>query len=159
MKRIILRRDVIGIVLMLSIIGGMFITEWVQKQLTPIVYASNDAPIELLQREVLIATSIEWTEERIIKEIKDVFPENPELMVQIARCESGRDVDRDGVKEINPNAVSPTDDHGVFQIHVPIHNPDIDLYDPEQNIAFARKLYDESGLSPWNASRWCWYKV
>lgn len=94
----------------------------------------------------------DWTPERIKEEIRQVFPENAETMIAIAKCESGLD----------RNALGPTNDHGVFQVHLPSHRErveDIDLTDPAENIRFARVLYDESGLKPWNASRQCWSSV
>lgn len=100
---------------------------------------------------VLIEEKVEWTPERVKEEIREVFPEAPELMIAVARCESSWIADAEG----------PTNDHGIFQIHMPSHAKrlgGIDLTDPAENIRFARKLYDESGLRPWNASRHCWNK-
>lgn len=115
--------------------------------LHPVVYAREpDAP-----KEVLIEAEINWTEDRIIQEIKSTFPEQPDLMVKVARCESG----------LRPDAKGPTNDHGLYQIHVPTHKANldgVDLYDPKENIAFARKLYDANGLQPWKASKHCWDK-
>lgn len=92
---------------------------------------------------------VDWTPKLIEQEIRKAFPETPERMVQIARCES----------KLNPKAKGPTNDHGLFQIHLPAHRGSlngIDLYDPRENIAFARKLYDQNKLTPWNSSRHCW---
>jgi len=100
---------------------------------------------------ILIGTTtqpIEWTEEKIIEHIHKVFPEAPKLMERIAWCES----------RLDPKAQGPTDDHGIYQLHNPSHDlSEIDVYDVEQNVAFARRLYDETGTTPWNASRTCWY--
>ena len=90
-------------------------------------------PIQPPQREVSI-------EELIV----ETFPEEPEKALAIARCESG----------LRPDAWSPTQDGGVFQIHVPVHGKrleelGLDIWDPEDNIKFARMLYDESGWRPW----------
>ena len=51
----------------------------------------------------------------------------------------------------NPNAVSPTNDHGLWQINV-VHRNSFDWsrrYDPDVNTAFARKLWGEQGWNPW----------
>lgn len=116
----------------------------------PVVYAREPEP----PKEVLIEvrkTPIEWNKERIVQEIRETFPEQPDLMVKVAQCESG----------LIPTAKGPTHDGGIFQIHVPSHKDNlvgVDIFDPADNIAFARKLYDQGGLQPWSASKHCWNK-
>jgi hypothetical protein len=67
--------------------------------------------------------------------------------VRIAQCESS----------MNPNAVSPTNDHGLFQINI-VHRgqfeavtgaPWSSVYDPELNTIYARHLYGQQGWGPW----------
>jgi hypothetical protein len=72
---------------------------------------------------------------------------------RVAACES----------KLNPSAVSPTNDHGLFQINRPTwdkpHAWDgwqqqtgtswSAVYDPYVNARFARQLYDRSGWGPW----------
>ena len=69
----------------------------------------------------------------------------------IARCESS----------LNPNAVSRTNDHGLFQINIS-HRAQFEavtgapwsaIYDPELNTIYAKWLYDREGWSPWSCSR------
>ena len=44
----------------------------------------------------------------------------------------------------NPNAISPTDDHGLFQLH------GIPIYNPVNNIAYAYKeKYLKGGWNHW----------
>lgn len=71
--------------------------------------------------------------------------------IRIARCESG----------MNPNAVSPTNDHGLFQINI-VHRgqfeavtgaPWSSVYDPELNTIYARHVYAQQGWSPWTCAR------
>jgi hypothetical protein len=79
--------------------------------------------------------------------ISTVFgPRAPEATT-IARCESG----------LRPTAVSPTDDHGLFQINI-LHRPDFvrvtglpwsSIYDPLANTRYARWLHDRQGWAPW----------
>jgi hypothetical protein len=66
----------------------------------------------------------------------------------IARCESG----------LRPTAVSPTDDHGLFQINI-VHQatftrvtgqPWSAVYDALTNTRFAKWLYDRQGWAPWS---------
>lgn len=83
--------------------------------------------------------------------VRATFPEDPDTAVRIVSCESGW----------NPAAVSHTDDHGLFQIHAPVHlGPGgvaagltrEDLHDPATNVRVARILFDQSGWYPWV----CW---
>ncbi len=71
--------------------------------------------------------------------------------VRIAQCESG----------MNPNAVSPTNDHGLFQINI-VHRgqfeavtgaPWSSVYDPELNTIYARHLHAQQGWGPWTCAR------
>lgn len=69
---------------------------------------------------------------------------------RIISCESGW----------NPNAVSRTNDHGLFQINA-VHAgtftqvtgaPWSQIYDPELNTIYAKYLYDQSGWGPWSCA-------
>ena len=80
--------------------------------------------------------------------IKDTFPEEPSRALAVANCESG----------LNPNAynsknVNGTTDSGIFQINS-THNSrlnemGLDVFDPEDNVKFARILYEEHRWQPW----------
>lgn len=80
--------------------------------------------------------------------IKETFPEDAERALAVAHCESG----------FNPNAyngknTNGTTDGGLFQINSS-HNArleqlGLDKWDPEDNVTFARMLYDEEGWRPW----------
>lgn len=103
---------------------------------------------------VQIEVHINWTKERIEQEIRTVFPEQPELMLKVAKCES----------RLNPNAYNPTNgshDGGIFQISEKYHGKalnlmGLDAYDIQDNLKYARILYDKNGLSDWTASAKCW---
>ena len=58
---------------------------------------------------------------------------NVSVAMDVMRRESG----------CNPNAVSPTNDHGLFQIHA---EP---IYDPAANVARAWQKYAARGWRPW----------
>lgn len=97
-------------------------------------------------RVVLIEAQIEWSEDRIIEEIKKTFPEHPDLMVEIAKCES----------RLNPNAVGPTNDYGLLQIHDPswgsvAEEKGLKDYktDVLENLVLAKHIYETQGLSAW----------
>lgn len=62
---------------------------------------------------------------------------NVETAMQVMRAESG----------CNPLAVSPTQDHGLFQLH---NRP---VYDPAQNIAIAYSMWQSRGWQPWSVCR------
>ena len=125
---------IMGVVLIAGFFGGNVLVE-------PIEYVQAEEPIK-----------VEWTADKIKEEIREVFPENPEQMIAIAKCESGLKA-----TAINTKNKNKTTDGGIFQINS-THKTDIDKFDPKQNIAFARKLYDERGVKPWSASKHCWSK-
>ena len=52
-------------------------------------------------------SSQKWNKEQTTARIIEVFGDNAENALKIAQCESG----------IRDNAISPTNDYGVFQIH------------------------------------------
>lgn len=91
--------------------------------------------------------------ERIERLIRETFPEQPEVMLRIAKCESG----------LQPRVVSPTKDVGIYQINLAAHGQrlkelDLDPYDVEQNLIYARMLYDNRGTGDWYMSKHCWNK-
>lgn len=103
---------------------------------TTIVYAREEEP-------TVVQIEVAWSEEAIIQKIRDTFPEDPDRAVAIAKCESN----------LNPKAVSPTNDHGLMQINKTVHTVEGDIYDVETNLKFARKLYDERGFQPWTCAK------
>jgi hypothetical protein len=70
---------------------------------------------------------------------------------KIVECES----------EWNPTAVSPTNDHGLFQINI-VHKANFTkvtgqpwsaIYSPLYNTVYAKWLYDREGWEPWSCKR------
>lgn len=56
----------------------------------------------------------------------------------------------------NPGAASPTNDHGLFQIHAPLWTDHYgvsitQLYDPETNTRLAKSIRDTQGWIAWSA--------
>ena len=132
-----MNRQTMGVAIVLGIVSGIVLEAWYHEGTQPVVYASGQT-VELIEREVQIATHITWTEDRIKEEIRQVFPDAP-IMLKVAACESG----------FRPQVIGPTSDHGIFQIHEPSHGVrtealGLDMFDPKDNVAFARMLYDES---------------
>lgn len=145
---------------MLGIIGGitMHLVTYVPVAVET-VQASVEVPIATTTAQVVllevVKTPIDWTAARIKQEINTVF-HDALIMHKVMICES----------EGNTNAYNPTNnshDNGLFQISAKFHGArmralKLDVADPADNIAFARMLYDESGLNPWSASKHCWNK-
>lgn len=85
--------------------------------------------------------------------IQAIFPQEVSKATSIAQCESRMD----------PNAVSPTNDHGLFQINATTWNkpghadPVADWigrnwhkrYDPVTNAIMAKKIRDRYGWNMW----------
>jgi len=77
----------------------------------------------------------------------------PAVFNAIIRAESGG----------NPNARNASGASGLTQIMMPLHQGLVaryggNVFDPMTNLRVAKHLYDESGLSPWTASRGVWGK-
>jgi len=89
----------------------------------------------------------------VVDKIITAFPDAP-IMVWVAICES----------ELNPTAdrANLNVDVGLFQINQ-VHLPELnrlglDRRNVDDNIAYAKILYNESGLGPWYMSKHCWEK-
>jgi len=102
---------------------------------------------------VLIEIRIDWTEERIIKELRDTFPETPNTAVAIARCESSLKM----VQSYQTLDYGREQSYGIMQIHAKDHESNaialgLSEYktDVGENIKMARHIYDDAGgWSPW----------
>lgn len=121
----------------------------------PIIVTNAQEPEE--PKPVLIEIRINWTEERIIQEINTVFGDNP-IMVRIAKCESTLMHEKNG--EVVRGIVDP-DDTGLMQINKRYHGKEaeklgLDLEDIQDNLAYAKHLFNREGTTPWNSSRKCW---
>lgn len=87
--------------------------------------------------------------------IRQKFPEQPDEMLKIAKCESG-------LRQFNEQGtvlISKTSDKGIFQINQ-VHwenakrlGYDIDTIDG--NLNYARYLYDRNGTGDWYMSSKC----
>ena len=93
------------------------------------------------------------------EKVRTYFEDIP-IMAEVAKCESR-------FKHINPSTgsvirgiVNPMD-VGVMQINEYYHSSTatklgLELENIEDNLAYARYLYEKEGTRPWNASRACW---
>lgn len=82
------------------------------------------------------------------QQIATVFGDRTPEAERVAHCES----------TMNPGAVSPTNDHGLFQINA-VHREEFtrvtgqpwsSIYDARWNSVYARHLYATQGWSPWS---------
>lgn len=100
---------------------------------------------EQVQEVKEIQIEVTYSEERIKDMIKDTFPENPTLALEVFACESG----------LNQDAVGPTQDYGIAQIHEPSWNAtakELGLdykNDAKDNLAMARHVYEQQGWDAW----------
>ncbi len=87
--------------------------------------------------------------QEVVQAILSVFPDAP-VMVKVAECESN----------LNPKADRKGIDGGLFQInqiHLPkLNELGLDRYDLQDNLTYARLLFDQAGLQPWYMSEHCW---
>lgn len=94
------------------------------------------------------------------EKIEQTFGEHAELMKKVAWCESK-------LKQFRENGeplISPTKDGGIFQINFSAHlettkKLGLDVINSEDdNIAYAKILFDQSGTNAWYMSKHCWNK-
>lgn len=90
--------------------------------------------------------------------IEDYFADIP-ILKRVAFCESTfRHFEKDG--SVRRGAVNSYD-VGVMQINELYHAKEanalgLDLETIDDNVAFARRLYEREGVRPWNSSGKCW---
>ena len=81
----------------------------------------------------------------IEEKIAKVFPENPKVMIAVAKAESG----------LNPLTVHKNTDGsrdlGIMQINSVHGEDDLKMLDVDQNLAVARKVYEKQGITAWAA--------
>ena len=92
------------------------------------------------------------------QKIEIVFGENAELMKKIAICES----DMKQFRENGEPKISPTNDSGIFQINNYAHSETVKrlgldvIHSEDDNIAYAKYLFERFGTQPWYMSEYCW---
>ena len=92
------------------------------------------------------------------KLVREEFFDIP-VLIEIARCESQyRQFNPDG--SVLRGIINPLD-VGVMQVNEHYHleaseHLNIDIYTLKGNMDYSRVLYEQSGTTPWNASKECW---
>lgn len=111
------------------------------------------------QREETVATAGKIASaETVEAAVRSYFHDIP-VMAEVARCESTfRHTLADG--SVLRGVVDGADT-GVMQINKRYHQAQaeslgLNLDDFEDNMAYARHLYEKQGTQPWNASSPCW---
>lgn len=141
-----MKRQTIGLILIGLIVGGISIHAWYTAGIAPVVFASGQEAPQL--KTILIGVHIDWTEERIKLHIRESFPEQPELALAIAKCESN--LNKDAVNTKNKDG---SVDRGLWQINSThsktLQTMGIDPFDVIESTKFARKLYDKRGWIDW----------
>lgn len=96
--------------------------------------AKFEAKEAIIEKELTI-------EEKIAK----MFPENPEVMIAVAKAESN----------LNPFATNRNTngsrDIGIFQINSIHGNSDLEMFNVDKNLEAARKIYEKQGVTAWSA--------
>lgn len=112
--------------------------------------------------QVLTQNKIEIVEELTVEEYVNKYFSDIPVLVEVARCESRfRQHGKDG--RVLQGLVNELD-LGVMQIneHYHIEKADklgLDLETLEGNTAYARYLFEKSGLQPWISSSACWKRT
>lgn len=135
----------IGVGVLIGVGIGILISFALHVEAKPIVYeAEQEEP-----KEVLI--QIETEEQKIERLVREEFVDAP-IMVKVARCES----------QFKNVPGKSSNDFGPFQVNY-VHLKTLaamglDREKVEDNIKYARYLYNKNGLKDWENSKKCWNK-
>ncbi len=123
---------------------------------------SSTIPVDAAYGQIKnTGTLVEETSRTVVdteQVVRSYFKDIP-VMIQIARCESTfRHTLEDG--SVLKGVVDPADT-GVMQINKRYHEKtaismNLNLDKIEENMAYARHLYEKQGTQPWSASAPCW---
>ncbi len=85
----------------------------------------------------------------MVRLIRETFPEDSQTAIAIAKCESGL-----SATAYNPKNKNGSVDRGLFQLNsvhdASLERMGLDPWDVEDNVEFARHLYDQrGGWSDW----------
>jgi hypothetical protein len=127
------------------ILGGL-ITFAFQAHAERVTYKAESMEVQVEEKATLV---VEKKEKSIEEKVREAFADAP-TMIAVARCESN-------FKNIKGRW---SNDYGPFQInyvHLPrLRQLGLDRTNVDDNIAFARILFQEQGTRPWYMSKGCW---
>ncbi|HEX7724300.1 MAG TPA: hypothetical protein VF438_01000 [Candidatus Paceibacterota bacterium] len=91
--------------------------------------------------------------------VRQAYADTP-ILIEVARCESTFRQYDSATGQVVRGIVNKGD-VGVMQINEGYHAEEAakkgyDIYSVQGNVAFAKKLYEKFGTSPWSASKPCW---
>ena len=119
------------------------------------VYIHTEYPTALNDNRIIIentriiepvqAKEIEVKELTIEEKISKMFPENPTVMIAVAKAESGLDP-----MATNRNT-NGTRDIGILMVNSVHGYDDLEMFDVDKNLAAAREVYDKQGITAWSA--------
>ena len=120
-----------------------------------------EIPVETLPREVKAEDYQPITDPKNVERfINDYFADIP-ILAEIAKCESRyRQFNSNGgVLKGNKNSY----DRGVMQINILYHASTaeelgLNIHNLDDNVRYARYLYEKEGAKPWMSSSACWAK-
>ncbi|MFZ2763975.1 MAG: hypothetical protein WAX80_03005 [Minisyncoccia bacterium] len=123
--------------------------------------ANMEIVAESMPREVKAEDYQPITDSKNIERfVNDYFADIP-VLAEIAKCESR-------YRHLNSNGnilkgEENTYDRGVMQINVLYHAETaeklgLDVHNLDDNVAYARYLYEKQGAKPWMSSSACWAK-
>ena len=149
------RIQVVALGVLLGVVAGISLDVGTREHVIVKEVKAEEVVVDLPEplKEVQIEVVYNWDKETVERKIDEAFPNVP-IMKKVAWCESRYKIDA-----FNPT--NNSDDKGLFQISTKYHGHrtkdlGLDMNDPIDNIAYAKILYDESGLAPWIWSKPCW---
>jgi hypothetical protein len=117
--------------------------------------------VQTISKEIKSADYMPLSDSKNVEKfVKDYFDDIP-LMAEIAKCESRyRHYDSRG--QVLRGEITPLD-RGVMQINLYFHEEaakklGYDVHNIDDNVAYARYLYEKQGVQPWKSSSKCWSK-
>lgn len=126
---------------------------------SPVDATQPAAQVSLLHKEVKSEDYEPLTDPANVKKfVEDYFSDIP-IMTKIAYCES-RNRQYDSTGAVLKGEKTPLD-RGVMQINLYYHEETakkmgLDLHNIDDNVAYARYLYEKQGVKPWMSSSKCW---
>lgn len=129
--------------------------------ISPVTVTDQGAEVAQISLEVKSEDYMPITDPKNVERfLKDYFADAP-LLAKIGRCES-RNRHFNGRGEVLRGEKN-TYDRGVMQINLLYHEKTaeklgLDLHNIDDNVAYARYLYEKQGAKPWMSSSACWSK-
>jgi hypothetical protein len=147
----------IGCVIIGTIVASICVDIWYQNASQPFMYVAETAHAdEIKPKPALIRVHIDWTRERLEKEVETKAKEygvSAQLMKDIIKCESNWDVD---VQSHHTLSYGREKSFGLVQIHLPSH-PTVS-YEEAIDPAFAINFLAEH-IADGSARMWSCYKM